>query len=440
MLVLLGLNHRSAPLDVREKVGFKETEVGEALDRLRAEHGVREAMILSTCNRVELLARVEDDREADAPLRRFLEETRGVTAEDIDRYCYRFDGLDAARHLFQVASGLDSMVLGEPQILGQIKEAYATAVGNGSTGPVLDRLVQQGLAAAKRVRTETGISRHAVSISYAAVNLARKIFGELSGRSVLLLGAGKMSELAARHLVAGGVAGIVVANRTFARAAQLAQDFGGVAVTWEEGLIQFEKVDIVITGTAAPEPVVRREHVQKAMRARRNRPLFLVDIAVPRDVDPAVNDLDNVYLYDIDDLQTVVDSNLEERRHAAEKARELLDGEVASFDRWRQTADVAPVIAALSDHLHHVGKEEIERYRRKMQSFSPEQRELVEEFARSLVQKILHPAIRHLKSAAVQGDAARRAVQYRDIFGMRETSPGDEPTGPRRVLRGGKEG
>jgi glutamyl-tRNA reductase len=334
------------------------------------------------------------------------------------------------------------MVLGEPQILGQVKRAYAIAKEAGTTGPVLDHLMQQTLAGAKRARTETGISRHAVSVAYAAVHLARKIFGDLSGRSALLLGAGKMTELAARHLVGNGIGSVTVTNRTYTRAVELAEQFGGSALYWEEAFDHLDKIDIVITGTAAPEPVLLKHHVQKAMRLRRNRPLFLVDIAVPRDVDPAVNDFDNVYLYDIDDLQSVVDSSLEERKAAAEAARQLLEGEVKSFDLWRQTLTIAPTIAAMSDHLHHVGRGEIERFHRKLQGLTPDQEKAVEELVRSVVQKILHPAIRTLKGSLQQGHAAERASLYRQIFDLERheaaSAPPDE-AGPRRVLQGGKE-
>lgn len=442
MLVLFGLNHRSAPVSFRERVAFKEADLPAFLARLRAEEGVDEALILSTCNRVEMLVRGPSERKAAEALAGFLARERQVTGEELERYTFRYEGLDAVRHMFHVAGGLDSMVLGEPQIMGQVKRAYAIAKDAGTTGPVLDHLMQQTLAAAKRVRTETGISRHAVSVAYAAVHLARKIFGDLEGRSALLLGAGKMTELAARHLVGNGIGSVTVTNRTYTRAVELAEQFGGSALYWEEAFDHLEKIDIVITGTAAPEPVLLRHHVQKAMRLRRNRPLFLVDIAVPRDVDPAVGEFDNVYLYDIDDLQGVVDSSLEERKAAAEAARQLLEGEVRNFDHWRQTLTIAPTIAAMSDHLHQVGRAEIERFHRKLQGLTPDQEKVVEELVRSVVQKILHPAIRTLKGSLQQGRAAERANLYRQIFDLeRQAQSTGTPAaaGPQRVLQGGKE-
>lgn len=443
MLVLLGVNHKSAPVGFRERVAFKEADLPGHLTRLKAE-GVEEALVLSTCNRVELLVRGRDERKGREVLASWLHRERQVTPEELDRYTYCFEGLDAVRHVMHVAGGLDSMVLGEPQIMGQVKRAYAVAKEAGTTGPVLDHLLQQTLAAAKRVRTETGISRHAVSVAYAAVHLARKIFGDLAGRSALLLGAGKMTELAARHLVGNGIGAVTVTNRTYTKAVELAEEFGGSALYWEEAFDHLERIDIVITGTAAPEPVLLEHHVQKAMRKRRNRPLFLVDIAVPRDVDPKVGELDNVYLYDIDDLQSVVDSSLEERRAAAEAAKQLLEAEVRSFEFWRQTLTIAPTIAAMSERLHEVGRSEMERFRRKLQGFTPEQEKVVEELVRGVVQKILHPAIRTLKGSLQQGRAADRSALFHEIFDLdreeRAKPPkAPEELGPRRILQGGKE-
>jgi glutamyl-tRNA reductase len=416
MLVLVGLNHKSAPLAVREKLGFSEAELPLAVERLVTGDPVEEGIIVSTCNRVEVVARAKDRHAAAAAVKEFLAREHGVSLDEVDKFTYELEGSEAVRHLFRVVSGLDSMVLGEPQILGQVKRAYEVAREAGATGAVLDRLLQQGLAAAKRVRTETGISRHAVSIAFAAVELAKKIFGDLGGRSALLLGAGKMTELAARHLVSNGVSRIVVANRTYSRAAALAERFAGEAVNWDEGFAFLERVDIVVTGTAAAEPVLTKAIVQKAARARRSGPLFLIDIAVPRDVAPDVNDLDNVYLYDIDDLQGVVDSNIEERRRQAGLAAAMIEGEVASFARWRQSLDLAPTITALRDRLHGIGKAEIERFRRRLGTLSTDQRQAVEDLTRAVVQKILHNPIRHLKGCATEGSGSDVAGLYRRIF------------------------
>jgi glutamyl-tRNA reductase len=451
MLVLVGLNHRSAPLAVREKLGFSEAELPLAVERLVTGDPVEEGIILSTCNRVEVVARAKDRQAAAAAVKEFLAREHGVSIEEVDRFTYELAGNEVVRHLFRVVSGLDSMVLGEPQILGQVKRAYEVAREAGTTGAVLDRLLQQGLSAAKHVRTETGISRHAVSIAFAAVELAKKIFGDLGGLAALLLGAGKMTELAARHLVSNGVSRIVVANRTYSRAQALAERFAGEAVNWEEGFSYLARVDIVVTGTAAAEPVLTKAIVQKAARARRSRPLFLIDIAVPRDVAPDVNDLDNVYVYDIDDLQGVVDANLEERRREAGLAAAMIENEVDSFARWRQSLDLAPTITALRERLHGIGKAEIERFRRKLGPLSDEQRQTVEELTRAVVQKILHHPIRHLKGSASEGGGSEVAGLYRRIFDIPDdlksradadrSSPAAAPTGgPGSSASGGNDG
>jgi glutamyl-tRNA reductase len=314
---------------------------------------------------------------------------------------------------------------------------------------VLDRLLQHALSTAKRVRTATGISRHAVSVAYAAANLARTIFDRLEGRSALLLGAGKMTELAAKHLASQGVTDLTVTNRTFARAETLAESLGGTAVPWDAFPRELCRVDIVLTGTAATTPVLTKEQVRGALRARRGRPLFIVDIAVPRDVEPAVNNLPGVYLYDVDDLQGIVDEGLEERRQAADEARRMLDIEVVGFDRWRQAADLAPTIAALYEHLHHVGQDEIERYGRRLATLTPEQREVVLDLTRSLIQKVLHTPIVSLKAAAERGDAGPRAALYKEIFGLAshrpqapqrdDASEEAKSTGPTHAIKGGKD-
>ena len=460
MLTLVGMNHRSAPLDLRERACFPDDGIPAALERLRAAGGAAEAMILATCNRVEILTRTGDPAESARAIRRFLVTERGLTDDEVVRHVYVHEGLNAARHVFAVACGLDSMVLGEPQILGQVKRAYALARESGATGPVLDRLLQHALATAKRVRTSTGISRHAVSVAYAATNLARTIFDDLERRSVLLLGAGKMTELAAKHLASHGVSDVTVTNRTYARAVDLAAALGGRAAPWDGVPAELVRVDIVLTGTAAAQPVVSKADLKEAMRARRGRPLFVVDIAVPRDVEPAAAELDGVYLYDIDDLQSVVDAGLDDRRRAADQARALLDAEVVAFDRWRQTVDLAPAIAELRDHLHAMGHDEIERYARRMAAFTPEQRAVVEDLARSLMQKVLHTPIVSLKSAAERGEAVARAALYREIFGLdrrgrahaddggaaagdadadKSPAEGEIGAGPTRVIQGGKD-
>lgn len=425
MLVLVGLNHESAPVELREKLAFPEAEVPSALDRLLRCQAVLEGLILSTCNRVEVLVHATDAPRAVAELRDFLARERGLPPEQLNGCAYEHLGGQAVRHLFEVASGLDSMIMGEPQILGQVKQAYRVAREAGSTGPILDHLLQQGFATAKRVRTDTEISRHAVSVAFAAVELARKIFGALEGRSALVIGAGKMTELATRHLVANGIADILVSSRTLSRSSAFARKFRGSAVKWEEACSHLDRVDIVVAGTAAPGTVLDRSRIQEAIRSRRSRPLFIIDIAVPRDVEPSVNELNNVYLYDIDDLQGVVENNLEERRNAAVQARQMIETQVKAFDQWHRTLEVTPTIVALRESLLGLGRQEIERFHRKLGEMTPDQSRAVEELTRAVIQKILHRPIRHLKGVADRSDAGEYAALYQQIFGIRVEPPAD---------------
>ena len=454
MLILVGSNHRSAPVGIRERMAFAADGLSDALGRLLAREGILEAMILSTCNRVEVVVRANpSSRSGLAAVREFLCDEHGLTPQEVDRYCYQLEELDVVRHLFRVASGLDSMILGEPQILGQVKQAYRFAKANHATGPVLEHLLQHCLATAKRVRTETGISRHAVSVAYAAVELACKIFGELKGRKALLLGAGKMSDLLARHLVSHEVAPLIVTSRTYNRAVAAAERHGGQAVNWDDGLGQLSKVDIVVSCTGAPRPILTKNDVARAMRARRTGALFLIDIAVPRDIETAVNELDNVYLYDIDALEGVVEQNLDERRAAGRAADQAIERGVSQFSRWRQAQEVVPLIVSLRKRLLGIGDAELDRMRRKLGSLDARQQQAVEELARGVIHKILHQPIVHLRRSAERGDMLLNIVLYQEIFGLQEgdvstdaeetedSSAADRagPVGPQRVLRGGKD-
>ncbi len=450
MLLLIGVNHRSAPVALRERVAVSEERIPQILDRLMVVDGIEEALVLSTCNRVEFIARASSGAQPGlAALREFLIEHQGFTAEELSRHSYCFEGRQVVRHLYRVAAGLDSMIVGEPQILGQVKQAYRIAKGQGATGRVLERLLQHGLAAAKRVRTETGISRTAVSVAFAAVELARKIFGELPNRRVLVIGAGKMSDLVAKHLHANGVHDLTVCSRTYNHAETMAARRGGRAVHWDDGLAGVAAADIVVSCTGAPRPILTRDAMMRAVRARHGAPLFVIDIAVPRDVEPCVNELDNVYLYDIDELQGVVDSNLEERRRSAEEALSLIEVEVDAFDLWRRQHEVAPLIVSLRESLLGVAQSEIERFRSRLGSLAPPESRTVEELTRAVVQKILHRPIHHLRGAVERGDVDECAALYREIFGVEDakaaTSPpqqeerrDDDRPGPRRLLRGGK--
>jgi len=455
MLVLLGASHHSAPVAMRERLAFRREALPDALKRLHSLPGVEEAVIVSTCNRVEIVVRCEPPSRGVADLREFLAEQQGISQKELERYCFGFEGTEAVRHLFRVASGLDSMIIGEPQILGQVKQAYLTARQYRTTGPLLERLMQYGLATAKRVRTETGIARHAVSIAYAAVQLGRKIFGDLAGRRVLLLGAGKMSFLVAKHLGANGVAEIVVASRSYNHAVETAERSGGRAVHWDAGLDMLAEVDIVVSCTDAPRVILTRKQVAVARKLRRGEPLFLIDIAVPRDIDPKVNSLDNVYLYDIDGLQGVIDSNLEERKCAAKEAELMVEREVAGFERWRQTQAVTPTIVALREGLFDMGRRELERYHGKLSTLDPEQQKTVEQLTRSIIQKMLHRPIRHLRGAVERGDLHDCLGLYDHLFELKtnttdedrsagkrteeDATDGATGSGPTRLLQGGKD-
>jgi len=453
MLILVGSNHRSAPVAVRERMSFPLQKLPDAHVGLLRADGVEECMILSTCNRVEILARAAGEAKISVEsVKNFLAEQQGMTAEEIDRYTYQLVDGDAIRHLFSVASGLDSMIMGEPQILGQVKQAYQMGKEHKTIGPVLDRLLQHCLATAKKVRTDTGISRNAVSVAYAAVELARKIFGDLNGRSAMLLGAGEMGDLVGRHLASNGVSELIVCSRTFTNAVLRAEAMGGKAIHWEEALEHLRKVDILVSCTGASHAVLTKKDVAKALRGRRIGPLFLIDIAVPRDIDPRANELNNVYLYDIDALQGVIQSNLEERRQAAERAKSMIGDEVASFDRWVQSQEVTPLIVSLRETLLGVGEHELDRLRAKLGQLDDKQQRAVEELTRAIIQKILHRPIRRLRASVDRGDTLECTSLYREIFGMEEANgssladSADEPAsgssrnGPQRVIDGGKKG
>src|SRR5580700_7104974 len=338
---LIGVNHNSAPVEVRERLAIPDSRLPDALKCFTQHPGVDEGLILSTCNRVELLAQTKN---GSADLRAFLGDYFHIEHADLAPHLYEYRENDAIRHLFRVTSSLDSMILGEAQILGQVKEAYATARAVGAIHSQLDLLLTRAFAVAKRVRTETAVGSSAVSVASVAVELAKKIFGSLNGKHVYLVGAGKMSELAARHLLAHGAASIFVANRTYDRAIRLAQKFDGQAIEFSRLYDSCERADIVITSTGSPHFIFRPEHGEKLMALRRNRPMFFIDIAVPRDVDPEMNKLDGLFVYDIDDLQQAVTSHVADRKKEADKAEAIVTGEVAKFHARLQTLDVVPTI------------------------------------------------------------------------------------------------
>jgi glutamyl-tRNA reductase len=422
---LIGVNHHSAPVEVRERLAIPESRLAEALRHLVQHPGVDEGIILSTCNRVELLART---RNGTADLRGFLRDYFRLEPAEFEPHLYDYSEADAIRHLFRVTSSLDSMVVGEAQILGQVKEAYATARRVGAVHSQLDLLLTRAFAVAKRVRTETAVGSSAVSVASVAVELAKKIFGSLQGKHVYLVGAGKMSELAARHLQAHGAATIFVANRTYERAEQLAAKFNGEAIHFSELYNTCDRADIVITSTGAPVAIFRREHGELFLSRRKNRPMFFIDIAVPRDVDPEMNKLDGIFVYDIDDLQQAVTAHATDRKKEAERAEEIITSEVERFRARLLTLEVVPTIVSLQDHIETIRQAEIDRVRGRLGPISPDQELAIEALTRGIVNKIMHTPISTLKTAARAAEATTVIDVVRRLFNLRDQKPG-KPAG-----------
>jgi len=414
---LLGVNHKTASVEVREQLAIPERRLPDALRDLMQVPGVGEGMILSTCNRVEVLAQTAN---GSADLRQFFRRHFSLDSSLYEPHLYEFRQNDAVRHVFRVASSLDSMIVGEPQILGQVKEAYATARAAGAVQSYLDLLLTRAFAVAKRVRSETEVGSSSVSVASAAVELAAKIFGSLEGKQVCLVGAGKMSELAARHLLGRGAGPIFVANRTYERACDLATRFGGKAIRFDRLYEHCEQADIVITSTGAPVAIFRREHGEKFLAKRKNRPMFFIDIAVPRDVDPAMNKLDGIFVYDIDDLQDVVSSHLSGRKQEAQNAEKIIEAEVERFQARLQTLHVVPTILSLQDHFETIRQAELDRVRGRLGKLSPEQEHAVEALSRGIVNKILHTPITRLKSAAAGPEITTLLDTFRRMFNLHQ--------------------
>jgi glutamyl-tRNA reductase len=415
VIVVVGLNHETAPVAVREALAFPKERLPEALARVREEAGIGEAVILSTCNRVEVYGRTNEDR-LDA-VAAFLARFHSREVAEIGPHLYRLEGEAAVRHAFRVAASLDSMVMGEPQILGQVKEAYEVAEKAGSLGSVLNALRNRSIAAAKRARTETAIGRNAVSVSHVAVELARKIFGELRDRSFLLVGAGKMSEVAARQMVRDGARASVLAGRTFEKAGQLAAALGGRAAPFEALRSELARADIVISGTGAQGVVIRRADVEAAQAARRGRPLFLIDIAVPRDIAEEAGRVPGVFLYDLDDVKKVAEANLRERRKEAAAAEAILEHEIRDFMEWRRSLDVVPLLVELRRRADEIRRMEIEKARRRLGPLTPEQERALEAATTAIVNKLLHGPTVQLKQMAGNGQPEHVGF-IRKLFGL----------------------
>ncbi|HYL37211.1 MAG TPA: glutamyl-tRNA reductase [Bryobacteraceae bacterium] len=413
---ITGVNHNSAPVEVRERLAFDEHALAEALQDLKRRPGFCEGLILSTCNRVEVALTSDDRAGATVAVDAFLAETRHVEREWVTPYLYHYEDGEAIRHLFRVAASLDSMVVGEPQILGQLKAAYALAKQHGALSGFLDALLTRAFNVAKRVRSETDIGESAVSVSYAAVELAREIFGTLADKKVMIVGAGKMSELAARHLRRNGATQIFVTNRTHERAVEMAQLFDGQIVEYTRFQEFLPEVDIVITSSGAPHYIIVRDEMKKVIDARRNRPVFLIDIAVPRNIEPSVNELDNVFLYDIDDLQKVVETNLAGRMQSAEEAEAIIREEVDRMLARLKAREVVPTIVSLQEQFEQVRQAELARMRGKLGALTPEQEQALEALTKSMMNKIAHGPISELRRQASQPDGHHFVAAIRKVF------------------------
>ncbi|MBW1797629.1 MAG: glutamyl-tRNA reductase [Deltaproteobacteria bacterium] len=399
-IINIGMNHETAPVELRECLATDPDNTARALALMRDLECIKEGLFMSTCNRVEVLITTEAAREAKTSVISLMAKLGNMPEESFSSNLYTYEDIDAVMHIFRVASSIDSMIVGEPQILGQIKEAYVEATREKTSGVILNRLMHRAFHVAKRVRTETEICEAAVSISYAAVELAKKIFHVLEGKRVLLIGAGEMAELAAKHLMAQGVSSMVVANRTFERAVEVAGLFKARPVSFEEIGVQLLDVDIVVTSTASKEYVITYDQVKNSRRKRRNRPLFFIDIAVPRDVQPEINDLENIYVYDIDDLKGVIELNMAQRQQEAVKAERIVREEAGKFEKWLETLAVVPTIVSLRDKADSIIQAELGKSFSALGDLTPAQKEAVRTLTRSIAEKVMNDPIVYLKKKA----------------------------------------
>ena len=429
-IVVVGLSHKTAPVEVREKLAVPESRLGEALTRLCSYSGVREGLLLSTCNRVEVYAVVDEIEAGYGRIQEFLADAHfSVSSEQLTPHLYWHSGDRAIGHLFRVAASLDSMIIGESQILGQLKDAFEVALTHKTTSVILNKVVKKAISVAKRVRTETKIAEMAVSVSYAAVELARKIFSDLSEKTVLLVGAGEMAKLAARHFVANGVRHVRVTTRSPYQASELADKFNGTAVPFELFGEDMASADIVLVSTGAAHYLISSDEVQRAVKQRMNRPMFLIDISVPRNIDPAVRHIDNAFLFDIDDLKVRVEQNREDRLREAEKAEQMVIEEVGILRQWFQSLEVTPTIVALKNRVDDIKRTELEKALGRLSHLSVQERELVESMASTIVNKLIHSTLVTLKTEANSSEGVAFVEAARRFFKLGE-SPSSMQNGP----------
>ena len=400
-IIVIGLNHKTAPVQIREKLAFQsEDNIRKALKQLIHLEGINETVIFSTCNRVEIYI-YSDNADKDSIVNRvknFLSDFHHIEIRDFENYLYIYKNKETVEHLFKVTSSLDSMILGEPQITGQVKDSYEIALSERTTSLILNHLMNRALFTAKRVRNETRIGENPVSVSYAAVGLIKKVFDELSRKTVLLVGAGEMAELALKHLIGIGVNNIYVINRTYDRAKELAKDFNGVALPFDNLKELLTKVDIVICSTGAPNYVITFQMIKEIMPLRKYKPLFFIDISVPRNIDPSINEIDNVYLYNIDDLQDVVDSNLLERKKESDKALKIVKEETEKFMQWLSSLQSVPLIISIRNKAEEVRQQELEKFKARFKELSPEVLNSVDYLTQSIINKIMHSPTVALKN------------------------------------------
>ena len=415
-LILVGVNHKTTPVEIREKLAFTKGKIEESVDRLFNFPDIIEHTILSTCNRVEIYARANCQDSAIKAIKQFICDYHEVSPVELEDHFYSYRNEEAVEHLFRVSSSLDSMILGEAQILGQVKDAYSLAKDLRSTGLVLNQLFEKAFSIAKKVREETGIAERSVSISSAAVELAQKIFDDLENRTVMLVGTGEMAELAAKHLISYGVKTVYVTSRTYERAANLARTLNGSALDFEAFKNELHRADIVITSTSAPNFIIKKEIVEKAIHERKNKPIFFIDIAVPRDIEPDVNDLENVYLYDIDDLHVVVSANIKEREKEAENAMNFISQEVTKFNNWVGALDAVPTIVEIRKKAENIRKQEIEKTLKKISHLSEDDKELLRQMSSSMINKILHKPTIKLKQKTQSEDGHVYLKAIRHLF------------------------
>ncbi|AHV98585.1 glutamyl-tRNA reductase [Paenibacillus sabinae] len=419
-IVAVGLNYRTAPVEVREQFAFAEKDLPAALHQLMRTKSVLEGVIVATCNRTEIYVVVDRLHMCGYFLRSFMEQWFGVKGEQFTQHMYIYEDEQAIRHLFRVTCGLDSMVIGETQILGQVRSAFLTAQGEGATGTWFNRLFKQAVTVGKRAHSETSIGESAVSVSYAAVELGKRIFGMFTGKKVLILGAGKMSELTVKHLYASGAAEVVVANRTLARAEELAEKFAGRPCTLEEAALRLHEFDIVISSTGAGGYVLTADRIVHSMKNRASRPLFMIDIAVPRDIDPAASEIPGVFLYDIDDLEGIVESNMEMRRGEAVKIEGMIAEETESFQHWLKTLGVQPVIRALQEKSNAIHEETLDSLFNKLPELDEHQRKIIRRLTKSIVNQMMHDPINVIKEMSGDKNGSEALDYFTKIFALEE--------------------